>query len=94
MVGCLNDLGQAITDYMIERGAAHFTFMSRSSGGNAEVQEWLRNIRSHGAEVDIVPGDVGLSIDVQKALKSCKKPVKGVIQGALALKVCLKKPMS
>ena len=72
---------------MVERGAKHLTFFSRYRRFNVETQNFLTDLRARGVEVDTLHGDVASLSDVQRAVAACKKPIKGVVQGALALKV-------
>lgn len=83
----MSDLGQIFSQWMVERGAKHLAFFSRSRCFNVETQNFLTDLRARGVEVDMLHGDVASLSDVQRAVAACKKPIKGVVQGALALKV-------
>ena len=86
-MGCLSDLGKILSQWMVDRGAKHLTFLSRSGCFNEETRSFLTDLHTRGVETDILHGDVGSLNDVQRAVAACKKPIKGVVQGALALKV-------
>ncbi len=72
---------------MVDRGAKHLTYLSRSGCSNEETRKFLSDLHARGVETDVVHGDVASLNDVKRAVKSCKRPIKGVVQGALALKV-------
>lgn len=73
---------------MVQRGARHLTYLSRSGGADEEAKAFLSEIRTRGATVEVVKGDVSCLEDVHRAVRTCKMPIKGVLQGALALNVC------
>ena len=72
---------------MVQRGARHLTYLSRSGCANKETRNFLAELQASGADTVIVRGDVASLEDVQRAVSSCDKPIKGVVQGALVLQV-------
>jgi hypothetical protein len=80
---------------MVSRGARHFIFLSRSGADKPEaaalVEELHELTRSKHTDltVQVVRGDVSVKDDVGRAVSSATKPIKGVVQAAMVLKVCL-----
>lgn len=80
---------------MTGRGARHFVFLSRSGADKPEaaglVQE-LHQLASFGKEdmtVQVVRGDVSNREDVDRAIGMAMTPIRGVIQAAMFLQVCI-----
>ena len=71
----------------MEQGARHFTYLSRSGIKDRQAQNFIDVVRAKGVVVEIVRGDVSAMADVEMAVASCKRPIRGVVQGALVLKV-------
>lgn len=78
---------------MVARGGRHFIFLSRSGTDNAEAAAFVRELESfpetHGTEmtVQVARGDVSRREDVANAIAMAKRPIKGVIQAAMVLRV-------
>lgn len=72
---------------MAERGARHFIFLSRSGMSTERHRRFLRDLSDLGVSYEVVSGDVGCLRDVRRAVETRKYPIRGVIQGALVLKV-------
>jgi hypothetical protein len=78
---------------MVSRGARHFIFLSRSGADKPEaaalVNELHKVARSKYPElsVQVIRGDVSVRDDVQRAISCATKPIKGVVQAAMVLKV-------
>ena len=47
----------------------------------------LTNLRAEGCKIDLAKGDVSVLEDVQRTFKGASAPVRGVIQGAMVLRV-------
>lgn len=88
LVGCLGGLGQLFSMWMIERGARSLIFLSRSGMDRAETQAFMSDIQGRDVEAVVVKGDVSDLDDVEKTIGSTRRPIKGVVQAALDLKVC------
>jgi hypothetical protein len=79
--------------WMVSRGARHFIFLSRSGADKPEaaalVNELHEVARSKYPElsVQVIRGDVSVRDDVQRAISCATKPIKGVVQAAMVLKV-------
>ena len=78
---------------MVSRGARHFIFLSRSGADKPEaaalVYELHELARSKYPDlsVQVVRGDVSVREDVSRAISCATKPIKGVVQAAMVLKV-------
>ncbi|KAK3987244.1 putative polyketide synthase [Cladorrhinum sp. PSN332] len=86
IAGGLGALGLNITDMMIERGARHLIFLSRSGGRKNQAD--LERIRSQGVRADALACDVTDATSVANAfsqLRADNCTVKGVIQCAMVL---------
>ena len=81
------------TRWAIDRGAKHFVMLSRT-GGNAVTQEFLERLRVQGIDIKVVKGDVSVLADVERVVAASERPVRGVVQGALVLKVSSRKLLS
>ena len=77
---------------MVRQGAKHIVFLSRSGDGKAEAKETIQTLKNQGASVAAYKCDITNGEEVQRVLKECAKdfpPIRGAIQGAMVLKVCL-----
>lgn len=80
---------------MVSRGARHFIFLSRSGADKPEaaglIDELQELARSKHTDltVQVIRGDVSVRDDVGRAVSSAIKPIKGVVQAAMVLKVCI-----
>ena len=72
---------------MVKRGARHLTYLSRSGCSNDDTSTFITELQDSGVTALVVQGDVSSFEDVQRAVRSSERPVKGAVQGALVLKV-------
>lgn len=75
---------------MIDRKVKHLILLSRTSVRSEAAQELLDELQTRGVNVAAPPCDVGDEQALAFVLKACRKsmpPVKGCIQGTMALKV-------
>lgn len=91
LVGCLGGLGRSLTTWMIERGAKHFTFLSRSGIDNPKAANLIASIEAQGVIATVIRGDVTVKEDVQMCIERLDKkyPIRGVVQAAMVLDVRL-----
>lgn len=87
IVGGLRGLCGSLAVYMARCGAKSLTVMSRSGADDDRSRQVIEDVDSLGAEVKIFTGDVSRLGDVQQLFKSSERPIKGVIQGAMVLRV-------
>lgn len=87
LVGGTGGLGCSIATWMVEHGATDLTFLSRHAGSDEESKSLFRELEAMGCSIHTVTGSVESTDDVEKAISASKKPVKGVFQLAMVLKV-------
>ena len=90
LVGGLGGLGRAISVWLAEHGARHLTYLSRSAGEKAEDKSFFQELASQGCEAQAVIGSVSNFDDVQSAVSKSGRPVRGMIQMSMVLRVCAK----
>ena len=80
---------------MVSRGARHFIFLSRSGADKPEAAALVKELQELARSkhtnltVQVIRGDVSVRDDVGRAVSSATKPIKGVVQAAMVLKVCI-----
>lgn len=87
LIGCLGGLGRSMSKWMLSRGARKFVFMGRSGTDKAPARRLVDSLRSLGAQVTVVRGDVVNADDVNRAVCGIIGPIGGVIQAAMGLDV-------
>jgi hypothetical protein len=85
LVGGLGGVGRTISTWMVERGARHLVFLSRSAGQSKQDKNFVQQLRAQGCTALCVAGSVSEPSDVQRAVAGCEKPLAGVLQMQLAL---------
>uniref|UniRef100_A0A0B7KHN6 Uncharacterized protein n=1 Tax=Bionectria ochroleuca TaxID=29856 RepID=A0A0B7KHN6_BIOOC len=86
LVGGLGGLGRSIALWMVQNGARHFVFLSRSGGAKPEVTALVRSLQGAGCTVQVVAGSVTNLDDVSRALDQARLPVAGVLQLSMVLR--------
>jgi hypothetical protein len=90
LAGGSGGLGRCLGRWMVEQGARHIVFLSRSGLKKPELQETVNMLQRRGARVAAYPCDLSKEADVVAAVAILANefpPVKGVIQGAMVLNV-------
>lgn len=64
--------------------------MSRSGYDDPASQSIIYHLKAMRTHVDLIRGDITDAEDVRRAFASTKKPVGGIIQGAMVLRVSLR----
>ncbi|KAL4735276.1 hypothetical protein BDV11DRAFT_173962 [Aspergillus similis] len=82
LVGGLGGLGRSVSTWMVERGARHLVYLSRSAGLSEKDQAFVRELEEQGCQAICVPGDVSAMADVKAAISKCPRPLAGVAQMA------------
>jgi hypothetical protein len=90
LVGGLGGLGRAVANWMIENGARHLIFLSKSAREGPQTSEFIEELRSQQCRVDCVAGDVQNAADVKRVVEIANTPLSGVIHMAMTLKVRMK----
>ncbi|KAM0695559.1 hypothetical protein Q7P36_005919 [Cladosporium allicinum] len=86
LVGGLGGIGSAIATWMAESGASEIVFLSPSAEDTERHSDLVRELGSLGCHAGLVAGDVSRSADVQLAVDSATKPIRGLINLAMILK--------
>ncbi|KAI1117711.1 hypothetical protein F5Y14DRAFT_464761 [Nemania sp. NC0429] len=88
LVGCLGGLGRSLTRWMMERGARHFAFVSRSGIDKPEAARLVADIQQSGASTQVLRGDAADECAVAEIVASlqAERPIRGVIHAAMILK--------
>ena len=88
LVGCLGGLGRSLTTWMVERGAKHFAFISRSGADKPEAAEVIKGIEETNASAEVFRADASNERDVRKVVNAvmAKRPIRGVVHAAMVLK--------
>ncbi len=87
IVGGFKGLCGSLATYLARLGAKHLVVLCRSGFADDKSQGVLKNINAAGCHVEQVQGDVCVLADVQRAFRVAPVPVRGVIQGAMVLRV-------
>ncbi|KAL4772444.1 hypothetical protein BDW60DRAFT_216463 [Aspergillus nidulans var. acristatus] len=82
LVGGLGGLGHSVSTWMVEKGARHLVYLSRSAGLSEKDQAFVRELEEQGCQAICVPGDVSAIADVKAAVSKCSQPLAGVMQMA------------
>lgn len=87
LAGGLGGVGRAISTWMVEQGARYFTYLSPHAGQTVEHRAFLAELAAQGCQAVAVVGQAENMQDVRNAIAQSARPVRGVIQLALDLKV-------
>lgn len=87
IIGGLKGLCGSLAIYLARHGAKNLVVMSRSGYADEKSSSVLRNLDALGCQYDLCVGDVVRLEDVQNAFRTARKPIAGLIQGAMILKV-------
>ena len=92
MAGCLGGLGRSIATWMVERGARHLIFLSRSGEGSPGCAEFTRDLENIDAVPEIFQCDITRHETLFPVIEdtSSRLPVKGVIHAAMVEGVSLR----
>jgi hypothetical protein len=87
IVGGLKGLCGSLAIYMARCGAKSLTIMSRSGADDDVSRGVIENLESLGSRTRIVLGDISNPTDTVNIFSQSDLPIKGVIQGAMLLRV-------
>ncbi|KAL6231642.1 hypothetical protein BDW75DRAFT_247787 [Aspergillus navahoensis] len=85
LVGGLGGLGQSVSTYLVERGARHLIYLSRTAGAFQSHQAFFRELESQGCFIQVFKGDVSCLADVKIAVHAANRPIAGVLHMAMVL---------
>jgi NADPH:quinone reductase-like Zn-dependent oxidoreductase/short-subunit dehydrogenase len=91
LAGGLGGLGRSLTRLMVDSGARHFAFLSRSGPGSAAAQSISEEFAPRGVRVQFIGCDVADAKSVSQVFATMAKdtswpPVRGIIQSAAVLR--------
>ncbi|KAI2926550.1 hypothetical protein CBS147321_7160 [Aspergillus niger] len=86
LIGGLGGIGQTLATWMVEKGARHLVFLSRSAGTSARDQSFVHELEIQGCTVVLVKADVSVLEDVMTAIRSCPRPIGGILQLSMVLR--------
>lgn len=95
LVGGLGGIGRSIGSMMIDIGASHLVFISRSMDSKRE--QYISHLRELGTTVEVLLCDVSDAQTLRPLMYDVKKrmpPIRGVINCAMNLKVSHSYPRS
>ena len=84
LVGCIAGVGNSISNWMVERGARHFTHLSRSAADAPRATDLVERMSKYGVEVVVLTCDVTIKSDVEAAIAQVgsSRQIKGVLHAA------------
>lgn len=91
MVGGLGGIGRAIALWMTDHGAKHLILVNRGGLSTDSGPSTVEELRAKGVRVAIQACDISVEAQVRKMLldtHQSQPPIRGVIHGAMVLKVC------
>lgn len=97
VVGGFGGIGQSVCLWLAEHGARNIIVLSRSANASERASGLLDELTKLQCRVKAISCDIADEADVQRAVESCKAdmpPVRGLIQGAMALRVSITKHRS
>lgn len=86
LIGGLGGLGKAIATWMVEHGARHLVFLSRSAGSTASDKAFIAELESQNVTVTVIQGSVSELADVERAVNASHKPLRGILQMSMVLR--------
>ena len=84
IAGGTGNLGLAVAEWMIGKGARHLILVARAPP-SIEAQSAIERMRSVGAEVSTIPGDIASAEDVSKIfawIDNSTLPLRGIVHAA------------
>lgn len=92
LIGGTGGLGRSMARWMSSKGARNIVLVSRSASVNDRVQALINELAADGTHVIVKPCDVSSRQSVETLIKEDTKglpPVRGVVHGAMVLRVIL-----
>ncbi|TGO51615.1 hypothetical protein BOTNAR_0350g00100 [Botryotinia narcissicola] len=88
LIGCLADLGRSLTLWMVERGARHLVFLSRSGTDSPLALALVEGLKASGVNVVVLRANVASKPQILEAIASTdpKYPIRGIVHAAMVLK--------
>lgn len=89
LVGGMGGLGRAVSSWLVEHGARHLIFLSRSAGQGETDKAFANELASQDCTLQMFSGSITSLDDVSKAVKGATVPIKGVLNLSMVLRVSL-----
>ncbi|UKZ81348.1 putative PKS-like protein biosynthetic cluster [Trichoderma virens FT-333] len=86
LVGGLGGLGKSVSNWMVENGARHIMYLSRSAGDSKQDKRFIKEIEAQGCSVQAIKGSVTLLHDVYRAVEQATMPIAGVFLMTMVLR--------
>lgn len=86
-IGGLGGLGRSIASWLVERGARHLIFLSRSAGSVTSEDPYIKELAARGCSVQTFSGSVASGRDVKRVVAWAARPIAGVLQASMVLDV-------
>lgn len=86
LIGGLGGLGRSISSWMVENGARHLIYLSRSAGLKDADKTFFEELSSSGCSVQVIQGSVTNASDVQRAVRDAQKPLRGILNMSMVLR--------
>jgi len=83
LVGGAGGLGRSMAIWLVEHGARHLVFLSRSAGLTESSRHLATELESMGCTVTMIPGSVTNPSDITTAIDKSPAPIRGVFQLAM-----------
>ena len=83
-------MGRSLSKWLVAHGAKNIILASRSGLRNEKAKALVAEIAKLGAKLEVRQCDVSSREEVQNLVVDCKRfmpPIRGVIHGAMVLKV-------
>ncbi|RAL13732.1 type I polyketide synthase [Aspergillus homomorphus CBS 101889] len=84
LAGGLGGLGSGLARWMVEHGAQHLIFLSRSAG-TEQHEELFSELKSQGCSITAIQGSVCNLDDIDKAIVAAPAPVRGIFNISMVL---------
>lgn len=89
LAGGLGGLGRNIAKFLVDLGARHICFLSRSSTASQDTEAFLDDLQKRQVSVSAYKCDISDMRSLRAALQQCRQehpPIKGIIQCAMVLR--------
>lgn len=89
LAGGLGGLGRNIATFLVDLGARHICFLSRSSTASQDTETFLDYLRKRQVSVSAYKCDISDMRSLRGTLQQCRQehpPIKGIIQCAMVLR--------
>ena len=90
LIGGLGGIGRSVTRLLVQRGARHLVFLSRSAASRPEARALLDEVHAQGVQAKAFAVDVAEKSQLEPVIKDVKQSfpaIKGLIHCAMDLRV-------